>query len=84
MTAAHPELPVLIARARAVNLWRYMIASAATLKHALVPMALVCLILAPAMTSAQPRPAPATPTDVKPGSITCEDVPIRIRFRTSR
>ena len=36
----------------------------------------VFLILTPAAASAQPRPAAVpTPTDVKPGSITCEDVP---------
>ena len=37
---------------------------------------LVCVLCAVAATSAQPRtPAVPTPADVKPGSITCEDVP---------
>jgi pimeloyl-ACP methyl ester carboxylesterase len=37
---------------------------------------LCALMLNPAASSAQPRPpAVATPVDVKPGSITCEDVP---------
>jgi pimeloyl-ACP methyl ester carboxylesterase len=40
---------------------------------------LICLaavVLAPALAAAQPRPpAVPTPADVKPGSITCEDVP---------
>ena len=40
---------------------------------------LICLcavVLNPAVSSAQSRPpAVATPADVKPGSITCEDVP---------
>jgi pimeloyl-ACP methyl ester carboxylesterase len=37
---------------------------------------LCALMLNPAASSAQPRPpAVATPADVKPGSITCEDVP---------
>ena len=39
---------------------------------------LLCLglLVAPPPASAQPRPAAvATPTDVTPGSITCEDVP---------
>lgn len=36
----------------------------------------VVLMLIPAVAAAQPRPAAIpTPTDVKPGSITCEDVP---------
>ena len=36
----------------------------------------VVLMLIPALAAAQPRPAAIpTPTDVKPGSITCEDVP---------
>ena len=34
--------------------------------------------------AAQNRPAVPTPTDVKPGSITCEECPIRIRRRTCR
>src|SRR3954471_3340600 len=39
-------------------------------------LAVACAILAPAAAVAQTRPpAPPTPTDVKPGSITCEDVP---------
>src|SRR3954471_13827555 len=39
-------------------------------------LAVACAILAPAAAVAQARPpAVATPTDVKPGSITCEDVP---------
>src|SRR3954447_25444813 len=38
--------------------------------------AVACATLAPAIAAAQARPpAVATPTDVKPGSITCEDVP---------
>jgi pimeloyl-ACP methyl ester carboxylesterase len=37
---------------------------------------LACVILAPAAAAAQARPpAVPTPIDVKPGSITCEDVP---------
>src|SRR3954471_18615577 len=39
-------------------------------------LAVACAILAPAAAVAQTRPpAPPTPTDVQPGSITCEDVP---------
>ncbi|HEY7290057.1 MAG TPA: alpha/beta hydrolase [Vicinamibacterales bacterium] len=42
--------------------------------HAFILAAAVVAL--PALTSAQQRPAPVpTPTDVKPGSITCEDVP---------
>jgi pimeloyl-ACP methyl ester carboxylesterase len=52
-----------------------MTAFSTTMKHALLPLSVFCLVLVPAMTSAQPQPGPATPTDVKPGSITCEDVP---------
>src|SRR5436190_5453606 len=37
---------------------------------------LAAIVFSPAASSAQSRPAAvATPTDVKPGSITCEDVP---------
>lgn len=47
-------------------------------RNALLPVA-VCLLFgaAPAIASGQqtPPPAVATPTGVKPGSITCEDVP---------
>jgi pimeloyl-ACP methyl ester carboxylesterase len=46
------------------------------MKTAALLLALACAILAPATALAQTRPpAVATPTDVKPGSITCEDVP---------
>src|SRR3954471_16792906 len=39
-------------------------------------LAVACAILAPAAAGAQtPSPAAPAPTDVKPGSITCEDVP---------
>src|SRR3954468_1901870 len=39
-------------------------------------LAVACAILSPAAAAAQTRPQPApTPADIKPGSITCEDVP---------
>src|SRR5881394_2328639 len=50
------------------------------MKHFLLWLGFFALILAPvsssAQSSAQSRPSPTpTPSDVKPGSITCEDVP---------
>src|SRR3954465_9417009 len=47
------------------------------MKTAPLLLALACAILAPAAAAAQAArpPAVATPADVKPGSITCEDVP---------
>ncbi|HKY21831.1 MAG TPA: alpha/beta hydrolase [Vicinamibacterales bacterium] len=38
-------------------------------------LALLLLVAAPGITLAQTPAPPPTPTDVKPGSITCEDVP---------
>src|SRR3979409_1686950 len=46
------------------------------MRNLLLLMCLTSVVLAPATTSAQPRTlAVPIPTDVKPGSITCEDVP---------
>ena len=45
------------------------------MKRLALVLSLTTLALAPALSSAQQRPAAVpTPTDVKPGSITCEDV----------
>ncbi len=46
------------------------------MKRRIVLFCLGLLAMAPAAAFAQPRPQDVpTPTDVKPGSITCEDVP---------
>jgi pimeloyl-ACP methyl ester carboxylesterase len=46
------------------------------MKNLLLSICIGCVALAPAATSAQSRPqSAAAPADVKPGSITCEDVP---------
>jgi pimeloyl-ACP methyl ester carboxylesterase len=46
------------------------------MKNLLISTSLICGLLAPAATLAQPPTSSVpTPTDVKPGSITCEDVP---------
>ena len=45
------------------------------MKHLLILVSLYGLLASPAATGQQPAPAVATPGDVKPGSITCEDVP---------
>ena len=46
------------------------------MKKLLLTTVLSAAVLAPSTTSAQSRsPSVPTPTDVKPGSITCEDVP---------
>jgi len=45
------------------------------MKHLLILGSLYALLAGPAATAQQPAPAVAAPSDVKPGSITCEDVP---------
>jgi pimeloyl-ACP methyl ester carboxylesterase len=45
------------------------------MKHLLILVSLYGLLASPAATGQQPAPEAATPGDVKPGSITCEDVP---------
>lgn len=46
------------------------------MKHIVLALCLSALVLVPSIASAQARPAAVpTPTDVAPGSITCEDVP---------
>src|SRR6266496_6590479 len=46
------------------------------MKNLLLSTSLICGVLAPAAALAQPRTSSVpTPTNVKPGSITCEDVP---------